>query len=93
VKKMLFMAIYTVESENAKAFQKRVMEQGIPHSKGVKINGQWPALTGGKAFQLIDVDDPQALLAITAAWDDLCNIEYCPVMPAEEVMKFLSAKT
>ena len=86
------MVIYTYEPQNREAVIKRRAEKGALVSPGAKIVGEWSSLTGHRSFRLVEVEDPRAMLAATAAWADLGKIEAFPVMPTEEVMKLLTAK-
>jgi hypothetical protein len=87
---MLFMAIVTYESEKRSEVIKRRAEQG-PLTIG-KIIGEWSALAGGRAFRVIEADDPKVLLTGSMAWSDLCKIEFIPIMATEEVLKLASSK-
>ena len=89
---MLFMTIYTYEPENRETVIKRRAEKGTLVSAGVKILGEWSAITGHRVFRLVEVEDPRAFLAGAAAWTDLGKIESYPVMPTEEVIKLLTSK-
>ena len=89
---MLFMSIYTYEPENREAVIKRRAEKGALVGPGAKIVGEWSSLAGHRVFRLVEVEDPRAMLAATAAWADLGKIEAFPVMPTEEAMKLLTAK-
>ena len=89
---MLFMTIYTFEPENREAVIKRRAEKGALVQAGAKIVGEWSSIVGHRVFRLVEVEDPRAMLAATAAWADLGKIEAFPVMPTEEVMKLLTSK-
>jgi hypothetical protein len=89
---MLFMSTYTYEPSNREAVIKRRAEKGAMVPPGLKIVGEWSALTGGQVFRLIEVEDPRSMAGATAAWADLGKIEIAPVMPTEELMKLLSDK-
>ena len=60
--------------------------------QGMKIVGEWSAVTGGRVFRLVEVDDPRVMAGASAAWADLGKIETVPVMQTEEVMKLVSGK-
>ena len=89
---MLFMTTYTYEPGNREAVIKRRAEKGAMAPPGMKILGEWSALTGGKVFRLVEVEDPRAMAGAAAAWGDLGKIETVPVMPTEEMMKLLLSK-
>jgi hypothetical protein len=56
----------------------------------MKTVGEWTAVTGGRVFRLVELDDPRVMLASATLWDDLGKIESFPVMQTEEVMKMLN---
>ena len=89
---MLFMTTLTIEPENSKAVQKRIIEQGTMLPAGVKSLGMWTDLAGNKGFWLVEAEDPRALLGLTVAWNDLMKLDYCPVLPAEETIKFVKVR-
>ena len=89
---MLFMTTYTYEPGNREAVVKRRAEKGAMAPPGMKIVGEWSAITGGRVFRLVEVEDPRAMAGAAAAWADLGKIETIPVMPTEEMMKLLSSK-
>jgi len=89
---MLFMSTYTYEPANREAVVKRRAEKGAMVPPGSKVIGEWSALTGGRVFRLVEVEDPRSMAGAAAAWADLGKIEAVPVMPTEELMKLLSAK-
>ena len=89
---MLFMTTYTYEPGNREAVIKRRVEKGAMVPPGMKILGEWSALTGGRVFRLVEVEDPRAMAGASAAWGDLGKIETIPVLPTEEMMKLLLSK-
>ena len=89
---MLFMTTYTYEPRDREAVNKRRLEKGAMVPPGMKILGEWSAVTTGRVFRLVEVDDPRAMLGAAAAWADLGRIETVPVMPTEEMMKLLQSK-
>ena len=86
---MLFMTIYTYEPEKRDEVIKRRAEKGAIAPEGMKIVGEWSAVTGCRVFRLVEVDDPRVMLGASAAWADLGKIETVPVMQTEEAMKLL----
>ena len=89
---MLFMTIYTYEPKDREAVIKRRAEKGTMAPPGMKVVGEWSALTAGRVFRLVEVDDPRAMLGATAAWADLGKIESVPVMETEEAMKLFASR-
>ena len=89
---MLFMTVYTYEPEYREAVIKKRAEKGGLVPPGVKILGEWSAVTGGRVFRLIEADDVRALLAASHPWADLGKVESYPVMPVDDVIKLLKSK-
>jgi hypothetical protein len=71
---------------------KRARTLGVEPPKGVKVLGQWIDLHGGRAFRLVEVDDPKSIFLADLGWSDLCKIEAVPVLPLEEAMSLIPAK-
>lgn len=84
---MLFMSIYTYEPAKRNEIIKRRAEKGALAATGVKVIGEWIALSGHRGFMLFEAQDPKAIMATTLAWSDLVRFESVAVMEAEEVMK------
>lgn len=89
---MLFMTVYKYEPENREAVIKKRAEKGGLVPPGVKVLGEWSAITGGRVFRLIEADDARALLAAAHPWADLGKVESYPVMSVDEVIKLLTKK-
>jgi len=87
---MLFMAIFTYEPEKREEVIKRRAEKG-PMAGG-KIIGEWGSIAGGRVFRVVEMDDPNAMLAAVMAWGDLGKIELIPIMTSEDVIKLASSK-
>jgi len=85
---MLIMSIFTWEPDKREEVIKRRAEWKC--GEEVKLIGEWIDLAGGRAFILVDTDDPKALLAEMSAWTDLGKLEKTPVMEAEEAMKLIA---
>ncbi len=90
---MLFMTILSWEPEKTDVLIKRFAEKGtVTSSKGGKPIGNWSATAGGRAFRLIDADDPKAMAVAGAVWNDIAKMEVIPVIETEELMKLVSKK-
>ena len=89
---MLFMTVYTYEPGNREAVIKKRAEKGAIVPPGVKIVGEWSAVTGGRVFRLIEAEDARALLAAAHPWADLGKIEAYAVMSVDDVIKLLTKK-
>ncbi len=57
-----------------------------------KIIGEWGCIAGGRVFRVVDIDDPNAMLAAVMAWSDLGKVELIPIMTSEDVIKLASTK-
>ena len=86
---MLFMYIITWEPAQRAEVIKRRAEKGAMIPEGMKPIGEWVDLSGGRAFRLVEVDDPKVALAAAVPWVDVAKLEAVPVMEAEERMKLL----
>jgi len=89
---MLFMSIITWEPEKRDEVIKRFTEKGGITLPGRKVIGTWSAIGGNRAFRLVEIEDPKALVTATFAWSDLVKIEEIPVIETEEMMKVVSSK-
>ena len=82
---MLLMTILTWEPEKRDEVIKRRAEWEYP--EGMRLIGEWSDLAGGRVFSLVEVDDPNVILAAASDWEDLTKLEVTPVMETEEVKK------
>jgi hypothetical protein len=89
---MLFMSIITFEPEKRDEVIKRFAEKGAVTLSGRKVIGTWSEIGGNRAFRLVEIEDPKALVAATFDWSDLTKIEEIPVIETEEMMKFVKSK-
>jgi hypothetical protein len=89
---MLFMTVYTYEPANREAVIKKRAEKGGLVPPGVKVVGEWSAVSGGRVFRLIEAENERALLAAAHPWADLGTIEAYAVMPVDDVIKLLTKK-
>jgi hypothetical protein len=89
---MLFMTVYTYGPGNREAVIKKRAEKGGLVPPGVKIIGEWSAVTGGRVFRLLEAENERALLAAAHPWADLGQVESYPVMSVDDVIKLLTKK-
>ncbi len=90
---MLFMCTSTWEPGQAnEAIKKRLeMEKkGDAMPPGIKVLGEWGYLGGGKAFVLIDVDDPSAIMGMWMQWADVASVDMVPVLDRKDIKKLRS---
>ena len=58
--------------------------------EGVTIVAEyWFPTNDPSVVSIVEADDPNALVPISMAWDDLFDIEIFPVTPAEEGLELL----
>lgn len=87
---MLYMTIFTYESENRDEVIKRAVTKGTMVPEGAKNLGEWSSTGGGKVFRLIEMDDPLVAYKASYAWSDLGKIEIFPVIDTQELLKILA---
>ena len=85
---MKFMVVYTYDPKDRDAVVKKRMG-GEPKPPGMKTLGEWSYLGGGRVFELVECDNPRAMLGASAPWAGMGKIELFPVMETDEVMKLL----
>ncbi len=80
---MLFMVIERFKNRDAKAVYRRFRDQGRQLPDGLSYVDSWVAADLDCCFQLVDCDDPRLLQAWVAAWEDLIEFEFRPVVPSK----------
>ncbi len=81
---MLFMTIERFKNRDAKAVYRRFREQGRQAPEGLTYVGSWIEANFDRCFQLMECDDPRLLQQWAAAWQDLIEFEFVPVVPSKE---------
>ncbi len=89
---MIFLAIYTWEPGQRNELVRRRIEKGRLTRQGVNVVGEWTDLGGGRAFALLESNDPIALMSGTNRWGDLMKVEIVPVIETEELMKYAKSR-
>lgn len=87
---MLFMTIVTWEPAKRDEVFRSFVEKGTV--TGGKIIGGWTAIGGGKAFRLVDVDDPNGMVTTSNIWSDIAELEVISVMESGQAIKLVSKK-
>jgi hypothetical protein len=85
---MLFMCISTWEPQQAKEAVKKRLEmeaKGTEMPAGLTKLGEWGYIGGGKAFVLLDVQDPASLMELYMAWSDVMKMEAVPVLERKDI--------
>ena len=89
---MLYMTIFTWEPDKRNEVIKRRSEKGGMVPQGMKLLGEWTAVSGGQVFRLVDSEDPKVGLQAVLAWSDLGKIDMFPVIETEASMKIALGK-
>jgi Domain of unknown function (DUF3303) len=89
---MQFMATITWDPGKRDEMVTRARTQGVEPLKDVKVLGEWIDIHGGRAFRLIEADDPKSILLTNLGWSDICKIEAVPVLPVAEAMGVIPAQ-
>jgi hypothetical protein len=90
---MLFMCTATWKpGQEREAISRRLENEkkGDPLPSGVKLLGEWGYLGGGKAFMLVDVEDPTAFMGMCMLWSDVMRTEVLPVLERKDIKKLRS---
>lgn len=87
---MLFMTIERFKNRDAKAVYRRFREQGRMAPDGLNYVGSWIEANFDRCFQLMECDDPRLLQQWAAAWQDLIDFEFVPVVPSQETSEAIA---
>lgn len=88
---MKFMLTFTLKPE-AKGRDEaiaRFKKTGGQPPKGVKLLGRWTAADFGGGFDLLESDDPKALVEFALMWSDLMELRLVPVVEDPELGEVL----
>lgn len=80
---MLFMVVERFKNRDAKAVYARFQEKGRQLPDGITYVDSWVEANYDRCFQLIECDDPRSLQRWVAAWHDLVEFEFHPVVPSK----------
>ena len=81
---MLFMVIERFKNRDAKAVYRRFRSEGRLAPEGLTYVDSWVEANFERCFQLVECDDPRLLQQWVAAWHDLVEFEFCPVVPSKD---------
>jgi len=81
---MLFMVIEHFKDGDAKAVYRRFREEGRQLPDGLAYVDSWVDASLERCYQLVDCDDLRLLQTWAAAWQDLIEFEFHPVVPSKE---------
>ncbi len=88
---MLFVMNYSFRPENREACKARFKQTaGGKPPEGVKLLGQWNAISDAKGVSLFESEDPIAIAKWAQDWSDLMTIEIYPVITNENLAKLIS---
>ena len=80
---MLFMVIERFRNRDAKAVYRRFRDHGRQLPDGLAYVDSWVTADLDRCYQLVDCEDPRLLQAWVAAWEDLIEFEFHPVVPSK----------
>ena len=81
---MLFISMYTWEKEKRNEIIQRRLEHGRMTPEGVKVLGEWTAISRNVGFTLFETDDPKLITKSNLVWNDILNIENLLVLDTEK---------
>ena len=87
---MLFMVIERFKDQDAKAVYRRFRDEGRMAPEGLTYVDSWVEANFDRCFQLVECDDPRLLQQWVAAWQDLVEFEFCPVVPSKDAAETMS---
>lgn len=87
---MLFMVIERFKNRDAKAVYRRFREKGRMAPDGLTYVGSWIEANCDRCFQLMECDDPRLLQQWVAAWGELIEFEFVPVVPSKETLETIT---
>jgi hypothetical protein len=88
---MIFMVIERFRNRDAHAVYTRFRERGRMLPDGLTYVGSWVEKNFDRCFQLMECEDPQLLQVWAAAWQDLVEFEFVPVMTSSEAAEAAAA--
>ena len=80
---MLFMVIEHFKEGDAKPVYRRFRDRGRLMPDGLAYVESWVDSEFRRCFQIVECDDPALLRDWAAAWADLIEFEFHPVMPSK----------
>jgi len=81
---MLFMVIERFKNRDARAIYRRFRDQGHQMPDGLEYVASWIEPSFDRCFQVMKCDDARLLQQWVAAWGDLIEFEFVPVVPSAE---------
>ena len=87
---MLFMVIERFKNRDAKAVYRRFLSEGRLAPEGLTYVDSWVEANFDRCFQLVECEDPRVLQQWVAAWQDLVEFEFCPVVPSKDTVEMVT---
>lgn len=87
---MLFMVIERFKNRDALSVYRRFREQGRMMPEGLTYLESWTEANLDRCFQLMECDDPSLLQQWVAAWQDLVEFEFVPVVPSKRTLEAMT---
>jgi hypothetical protein len=81
---MLFISMYSWDIEKRDEIIKRRLERGIMAPEGVKVLGEWTAVSRNVGFTLFEAEDPKLITQFNLAWNDILKIDLLLVLETEK---------
>lgn len=81
---MLYMAIEHFKAGRAEAIYRRFRAAGRLMPAGLDYLDSWVTADFTRCYQLVACDEPDLLREWAAAWQDLIEFEFHPVLPSKE---------
>jgi hypothetical protein len=88
---MTFVLIYSFPPENRQACQARFKEtEGNKPPAGIKVLGQWHAISDGKGVLVYESDDAMVMARWAQKWSDVMSFDIYPALDGEGIAKLLA---
>jgi hypothetical protein len=81
---MLFMVIERFKNRDARAIYQRFRDRGRQMPDGLEYVGSWIEPSFDRCFQVMKCDDARLLQQWVAAWGDLIEFEFVPVVESAQ---------
>lgn len=86
---MIFMVIEHFKNGDAKPVYERFLEKGRLAPDGLRYIESWVETDFRRCFQLVECEDENPLKQWMAAWQDLVDFEYVPVISSAQAVELI----
>ncbi|MGA9993800.1 MAG: DUF3303 family protein [Pyrinomonadaceae bacterium] len=83
------MVIERFKDGDAKPVYRRFLEKGRMAPDGLKYIESWVETDFSRCFQLVECEDESLLQQWMAAWQDLVDFEFVPVVSSEQAVEMI----